>query len=85
MLKVIINSFLAQIFTDFELIISDNTSADKFVVNCREYIEKDKRICYVQKNYVCGLVVISLTLRFVRSMLFDFFPGACLKLGVRYV
>lgn len=41
-----IDSILAQTFTDFELILSDNASTDRTEEICREYAEKDKRIRY---------------------------------------
>lgn len=44
-----IDSILAQTFTDFELILSDNASTDKTEEICKRYAEKDKRIRY-QRN-----------------------------------
>ncbi|RMH01033.1 MAG: glycosyltransferase family 2 protein [Chloroflexi bacterium] len=41
-----INSILAQTFTDFELIISDNGSTDQTEAICRAYAAKDGRIQY---------------------------------------
>ena len=41
-----IDSILAQTFTDFELIITDNTSTDKTQEICEEYAAKDQRIHY---------------------------------------
>ncbi len=41
-----IDSILAQTFTDFELIISDNASSDRTSEICREYAERDSRILY---------------------------------------
>jgi len=51
-LKDAINSILAQTFTDFELIISDNASTDKTSEICKAYAEKDTRIHYyrAEKN-----------------------------------
>jgi len=43
-----LDSLLAQTFTDFELIISDNASTDNTERICREYCSKDKRIRYVR-------------------------------------
>jgi len=44
-----LDSLLAQTFTDFELIISDNASTDGTEVICREYELKDDRIRYVRQ------------------------------------
>ena len=44
-----LDSLLAQTFTDFELIISDNASTDGAEAICREYAAKDKRIRYVRQ------------------------------------
>jgi glycosyltransferase involved in cell wall biosynthesis len=41
-----IDSILAQTFTDFELILSDNASTDKTEEICKDYAAKDKRIRY---------------------------------------
>ncbi len=48
-----IDSILAQTFTDFELIVSDNASTDRTEEICRQYAEKDERIRYVRnrENY----------------------------------
>lgn len=45
-LKEAIDSILAQTFTDFELIISDNASTDSTGDICREYASRDSRIRY---------------------------------------
>ena len=44
-----LDSLLAQTFTDFELIISDNASMDGTEAICREYAERDQRIRYVRQ------------------------------------
>ena len=41
-----LDSLVAQTFTDFELIISDNASTDGTSAICREYAAKDRRISY---------------------------------------
>jgi glycosyltransferase involved in cell wall biosynthesis len=45
-----INSLLAQTFSDFELIISDNASTDRTEEICRDYAERDSRICYFRSE-----------------------------------
>lgn len=42
-----LDSLLAQTFTDFELIISDNASTDETQKICGEYVSKDQRVKYV--------------------------------------
>ncbi len=49
-LREAIDSLLAQTFTDFELIISDNASTDDTETICREYAERDPRICFVRQR-----------------------------------
>lgn len=44
-----LDSLLAQTFTDFELIISDNGSTDNTAVICQEYAAKDARIRHVRQ------------------------------------
>lgn len=44
-----LESLLAQTFTDFELIISDNASADETESICREYAARDSRIRYIRQ------------------------------------
>lgn len=44
-----IDSLLAQIFSDFELIISDNASTDGTAAICREYAANDSRIRYIRQ------------------------------------
>jgi len=43
-------SLLAQTFTDFELIISDNASSDQTPRICEEYAARDKRIRYYRSE-----------------------------------
>jgi hypothetical protein len=43
-----LDSILAQTFTDFELIISDNASTDRTEAICRAYAAQDHRIHYVR-------------------------------------
>lgn len=45
-LREAVDSILAQTFTDFELIISDNGSTDATGAICREYADRDPRVHY---------------------------------------
>src|ERR1700693_4622631 len=45
-LRQALDSILAQTFSDFELVISDNASTDSTEVICREYAAVDSRIRY---------------------------------------
>jgi glycosyltransferase involved in cell wall biosynthesis len=45
-----LDSLLAQTFTDFELIISDNASTDGTEAICRKYAARDLRIRYVRQS-----------------------------------
>ena len=49
-----LDSLLAQTFTDFELIISDNASSDRTESICREYAERDARIIYFRQEENIG-------------------------------
>jgi glycosyltransferase involved in cell wall biosynthesis len=51
-----LDSLLAQTFTDFELIISDNGSTDGTEKICREYAASDPRIRYVRQPENRGAV-----------------------------
>ncbi len=53
-LEQAIDSILAQTFTDFELIISDNASTDRTPEICKQYAEKDARIRYHQNAMNIG-------------------------------
>jgi glycosyltransferase involved in cell wall biosynthesis len=53
-LRQAIDSILAQTFTDFELIISDNASADRTEEICKEYSAKDSRIRYYRNEKNIG-------------------------------
>ena len=45
-----IESWLAQTFTDFELIISDNASTDNTSKICEEYAKRNKKIRYIRQE-----------------------------------
>ncbi len=49
-----LDSLLAQTYTDFELIISDNASDDSTADICRAYAERDKRIRYIRQPVNIG-------------------------------
>ncbi len=53
-LSATIDSVLAQEFTDFELIISDNASTDSTEDICRQYAASDRRIRYVRQAHNLG-------------------------------
>jgi len=44
-----LDSLLAQTYTDFELIISDNASTDATSEICKEYASRDNRIRYIRQ------------------------------------
>lgn len=50
-----IESILAQTFTDFELIISDNASTDSTPEICQEYAAQERRIRYFRNSYNVGV------------------------------
>lgn len=49
-----LDSILAQTFTDFELIISDNASTDETEAICREYAARDQRIRFYRNDRNMG-------------------------------
>lgn len=49
-LEQTLDALLAQSFTDFELIISDNGSTDRTETICRAYAARDKRIRYYREE-----------------------------------
>jgi glycosyltransferase involved in cell wall biosynthesis len=51
-----LDSLLAQTFTDFDLIISDNASTDDTEAICREYAARDPRIRYVRQSENRGIM-----------------------------
>lgn len=51
-----LDSFLAQDFQDFEIIISDNASTDSTAKICTTYLERDERIHFYKNDKNIGLV-----------------------------
>lgn len=49
-----LGSLLAQTFTNFELIISDNASSDATQTICERYAARDPRIVYIRQNENLG-------------------------------
>lgn len=47
-LRQAVDSILAQTYTDFELLLSDNCSTDGTAVICQSYLRADRRIRYVR-------------------------------------
>jgi len=54
-LRRALDSLLAQTFTDFELVISDNASTDKTKEICQEYQTKDVRVRYYCNDRNMGM------------------------------
>ncbi len=48
-LKESIESALAQTFTDFHLVISDNASTDETEAICQDYVKRDSRVIYYRQ------------------------------------
>lgn len=53
-LREAIDSVLAQTFTDFELVISDNASTDRSAEIAAEYVAKDKRVRHLRHDVTSG-------------------------------
>lgn len=53
-LRESIESVLAQTFTDFHLVISDNASTDDTAAICQEYVKRDSRITYYRQSENIG-------------------------------
>jgi glycosyltransferase involved in cell wall biosynthesis len=51
-LREVIDSILAQTFTDFELIISDNGSTDETEEICLDYVRRDPRVRYYPNDRI---------------------------------
>ena len=53
----VIESFLAQTYKNFEIIISDNASIDNTEIICRKYSKNDSRVRYIRQIENQGLLV----------------------------
>ncbi|MCD6288222.1 MAG: glycosyltransferase family 2 protein [Candidatus Hydrogenedentes bacterium] len=53
-IEEVLDSILAQSFTDFELVILDNASTDKTPDICKRYAERDDRIRYYRNDTNLG-------------------------------
>jgi glycosyltransferase involved in cell wall biosynthesis len=53
-IRATVDSLLAQTFTDFEFIVSDNASTDSTEQICRDYAAKDPRFIYVRNSRNLG-------------------------------
>ena len=51
-----LDCLLAQTYTDFEILISDNASTDNTETLCREYAAKDSRFRYVRQPHNLGIL-----------------------------
>lgn len=49
-----IEAILAQTFTDFELILSDNASTDQTQAICQRYVAQDRRVHYIRNSVNVG-------------------------------
>lgn len=54
-LPELLDSLLAQDFSDFEIIVSDNASTDRTFEVCQQYVRKDKRVRYHRNQENIGL------------------------------
>jgi glycosyltransferase involved in cell wall biosynthesis len=51
-----VDSALEQTFTDFEIVIVDDASADHTEAICRRFVESDRRVRYVRNSSNLGMV-----------------------------
>ena len=54
-LSIVLDALLAQTFTNFEIIISDNCSTDNTEKICKTYALNDKRIRYFKQSVNLGI------------------------------
>ena len=50
-----LDALLAQTYTDFALVISDNASTDRTGAICKEYVDRDSRVRYFRNEQNIGL------------------------------
>jgi len=55
-IRRLLDSLLAQDFSDFEIVISDNASTDRTGEICQEYASQDTRIRYHRQSENIGLI-----------------------------
>jgi len=87
-----IDSVMAQTYTDFELVISDNASTDETEAICQEYTNKDSRIKYIRQPVNIGIVNnFNYLLNHAHSAYFtwlahdDYLDSSFLEVIVRYL
>lgn len=56
LLRRALDSLLGQTFSDFQLLVSDNASADETPATCREYAERDARVRWYRQPSNLGPV-----------------------------
>ncbi len=85
-LRATVDSLLAQTYTDFELIVSDNASSDSTEAICREYAARDPRFIYVRNSRNLGPAAnYNVSMDLARSELFkwcaadDVYSPNCLQ------
>jgi glycosyltransferase involved in cell wall biosynthesis len=85
-IRATVDSLLAQSFSDFELIVSDNASTDGTEQICRDYAARDPRFIYVRNSRNLGPAAnYNVSLDLARSELFkwcaadDVYGPDCLK------
>ncbi len=75
-IRTALDSLLAQTFTDFELVISDNASTDQTEAICREYAARDPRIRYVRQPQNRGST-FNFNFVLAQARASDFFMWTC--------
>jgi glycosyltransferase involved in cell wall biosynthesis len=87
-----LDSVIAQTYTDFELVISDNASTDGTEAICKEYEKKDIRIKYIKQPVSIGVINnFNFLLKYARGIYFtwlchdDYIDDSFLEVIVRYL